>query len=199
VSARPARPLRLAPLTRPARLARIELLVGGRPVRSQTELAELLATEGVRVTQATLSRDLEELGAHKLRGVYVVPSDHVPRDERTPAARHAGEPPDARLARLCQELLFSAEASGALVVLRTPPGAAQLLASALDRADLAEVAGTVAGDDTILLIARGGGQAGRGAQHAGDALARRLLALAGSPSTTVPAHPAHPAHPGAAP
>lgn len=171
-----ARALRLAPVTRSARLARIAALVEGSAVRSQTELAALLAAEGTRVTQATLSRDLEELGAAKVRGSYVVPSDHVP-DSRPPAARLPTEAPDARLSRLCQELLLSAEASGALVVLRTPPGAAQLLGSAVDRSDLPEVAGTVAGDDTVLVIARGGASAGAG-RRAGQTLVRRLLALA---------------------
>ncbi len=172
-----ARALRLAPPTRSARLARTAALVEEHAVRSQAELAVLLGAEGIAVTQATLSRDLEELGATKVRGRYVVPSDHVP-DSRTPAARLPVEAPDARLARLCVELLLSAEASGALIVLRTPPGAAQLLGSALDRSGLADVAGTVAGDDTILVIARGGGTSGGAAQRAGDAVARRLLALA---------------------
>ena len=171
------RVLRLAPVTRSARLARIAALVGTRPVRSQGQLAGLLSAEGVTVTQATLSRDLEELGATKVRGRYVVPSDHDP-DSRTPAARLPVEAPDVRLARLAQELLLSAEASGALVVLRTPPGAAQLLGSALDRAGLDGVAGTVAGDDTVLVVARGGGGPGGATQRAGDALARALLSLA---------------------
>jgi transcriptional regulator of arginine metabolism len=74
--------------------------------------------------------------------------------DRTP--RSAAESPAAehRLARLCTELLVSAEASANLVVLRTPPGAAQFLASAVDRAELASVLGTIAGDDTVLVISR---------------------------------------------
>jgi transcriptional regulator of arginine metabolism len=141
-------------LTRTARHARIVALLAERPVRSQSELASALAGEGVHVTQATLSRDLDELGAVKLRAadggppVYVVPEDGSPLPPRAD-----GDPPQ-RLARLLGDLLVSAEASANLVVLRTPPGASQFLASALDRARLPGVLGTVAGDDTILVVAR---------------------------------------------
>ncbi|OHV33634.1 MULTISPECIES: arginine repressor [Pseudofrankia] len=137
-----------APLTKRARQARLAALVAAHPVRSQTELARLLAAEGVRVTQATLSRDLEELGATKVRGqdgtlVYTVDPGLAPAETvRLP------------LSRLCEDLLVSAEANGDLVVLRTPPGAAQLFASALDRAALPEVMGTIAGDDTVLVVCR---------------------------------------------
>ena len=142
-----------APLTRNARHARIAALVQRQPVRSQTELAALLAAEGVQVTQATLSRDLEELGAAKLRGVDGGPSRYVVPDEGAPPMQPAEQAP-ARLARLLHELLNGVEHSGNLVVLRTPPGAAQFLASAIDRSGLPEVIGTIAGDDTILVIAR---------------------------------------------
>ena len=112
----------------------------------------LLAAEGIEVTQATLSRDLEELGAVKLRGadggvgVYVVPEDG------SPVRGVAGG--TERLSRLLGELLVSTDASGNLAVLRTPPGAAHYLASAIDRAALPYVVGTIAGDDTILVVAR---------------------------------------------
>ncbi|HEY2724036.1 MAG TPA: arginine repressor [Pseudonocardiaceae bacterium] len=158
--------------TRAGRQARIVELVRHRAIRSQTELATLLAAEGVEVTQATLSRDLDELGAVKLRGVlggapvYVIPEDGNPV--------RAVEGGTARLARLLAELLVSAEASGNLTVLRTPPGAAHFLASALDRAALADVVGTIAGDDTIMVVAR---EPVTGAQ-----LADRIMALAGPPS-----------------
>jgi len=105
------------------------------------------------VTQATLSRDLEELGALKLRGVdggapiYRIPEDGGPR----PMAGGT-----SRLARLLAELLLSYDGAGNLAVLRTPPGAAQFLASAIDRASLPDVVGTIAGDDTILVVARDG-------------------------------------------
>ncbi|MET8252609.1 arginine repressor [Micromonospora sp. NPDC005197] len=141
-----------APLTRAARHARIVELIRDRPVRSQTELADLLAADGVGVTQATLSRDLEELGAVKVRGgdgpaVYL-----IPEDGQRPLRDAEAAP--ARLVRLLRELLNGVDASGNIAVLRTPPGAAQYLASALDRAGLPEIVGTIAGDDTILVVAR---------------------------------------------
>ncbi len=138
--------------TRAARQARIVELLSANEVRSQTELAHLLAADGIDATQATLSRDLEELGAVKLRaadggvGRYVVPEDGSPVRGVTGGTD--------RLARLLSELLVGTDASGNLAVLRTPPGAAHYLASALDRASLPEVVGTIAGDDTILVIAR---------------------------------------------
>ncbi len=141
--------------TKAARHARIIEILAQRHVRSQAELAKALQRAGLRVTQATLSRDLDELGAVKLRTpdgglpVYVVPEDGAPL-----TARASADDPPHRLARLVGELLVSAEASGNLVVLRTPPGASNFLASALDRAGLREVLGTVAGDDTILVVAR---------------------------------------------
>ncbi len=139
---------RSAPLTKHARQARLAALIAQRPVRSQSELVRLLAAEGVQVTQATLSRDLEDIGARKVRGadgglVYAVDVNLAPAEiVRLP------------LTRLCEELLVSAEANGDLVVLRTPPGAAQLFASALDREALPAVMGTIAGDDTVLVVCR---------------------------------------------
>ena len=138
--------------TRVGRQARIVAVLSSRQVHSQAELAALLAQDGIDVTQATLSRDLEELGAVKLRGadggvgVYVVPEDG------SPVRGVAGG--TERLSRLLGELLVSTDSSANLAVLRTPPGAAHYLASAIDRAALPEVVGTVAGDDTILVIAR---------------------------------------------
>jgi transcriptional regulator of arginine metabolism len=137
---------------RVARQARIVELITRRAVRSQGELLTLLEAEGIETTQATLSRDLDELGAVKLRGadggtpVYVIPEDGSPV--------RGVEGGTTRLARLLGELLVSADASGNLAVLRTPPGAAHYLASALDRAALHDVVGTIAGDDTILVVAR---------------------------------------------
>jgi transcriptional regulator of arginine metabolism len=156
-----------------ARHARILSALAEHAVRSQFQLAQLLADDGLHVTQATLSRDLEELGAVKLRSadggqpVYVVPEDGAPIHLR---AVH--DAPPQRLARLLGELLISAEASANLVVLRTPPGAAQFLASALDRAALPEVLGTIGGDDTILVVARD--------PLGGAEVAQRFLALAQS-------------------
>jgi transcriptional regulator of arginine metabolism len=158
-----------APLTKAARQARVLELLEAQPVTSQTALGRLLAASGVQVTQATVSRDLEELGAVKVRTAagmaYAVPDQGRPRPGTAEAV-------DARLGRLLEELLVSAEAAGGLVVLRTPPGGAHLLGSALDRAGLPEVAGTVAGDDTVLLVSRGP------ATPASEALAARLLRLA---------------------
>ena len=136
------------PVTRAGRHARIVGLIRDRSVRSQTELAELLLeVDGVQVTQATLSRDLEELGAVKVGGAYL-----IPEDGKRPL-RDAEQAP-ARLLRLLRELLTGVDASGNMAVLRTPPGAAQFLASALDRSGLTDVVGTIAGDDTILVVAR---------------------------------------------
>ncbi|MCV7019117.1 arginine repressor [Mycolicibacterium aichiense] len=138
--------------TRAGRQARIVALLSAQSVHSQSELAALLADEGIEVTQATLSRDLEELGAVKLRGadggsgVYVVPEDGSPVRGISGGTE--------RVSRLLGDLLVSTDASGNLAVLRTPPGAAHYLASAIDRAALPDVVGTVAGDDTILVVAR---------------------------------------------
>ncbi|HUE33220.1 MAG TPA: arginine repressor [Mycobacterium sp.] len=138
--------------TRAGRQARIVAILSSASVRSQSELAALLAGEGIDVTQATLSRDLEELGAVKLRGadggvgVYVVPEDG------SPVRGVSGG--TARLSRLLGELLVSVESSANLAVLRTPPGAADYLASAIDRAALPYVVGTIAGDDTLFVAAR---------------------------------------------
>jgi transcriptional regulator of arginine metabolism len=159
------------PLTKGARQQKIVDLLARHQVRSQSELVELLAGAGVVVTQATLSRDLVELDAVKIRTasgalVYAVPAEG---GDRTPVSARESSASGARLARLAGELLVSADSSANLVVLRTPPGAAQLLASAVDKTDLDDVLGTIAGDDTVLVIGR---------EPNGDALARRLLDLA---------------------
>lgn len=136
-------------LSRAARRELVRQLLDAAPVGSQTELGDLLAAEGVHVTQGTISKDLLELRAVRRRDAdgalrYVVPDDEDP----------AGEPGQvARLVRLCGEVLLDAQASGNLVVARTPPGAAQYFASAIDKAGLPGVLGTIAGDDTVLLIA----------------------------------------------
>jgi transcriptional regulator of arginine metabolism len=140
------------PITKTARHARIVTLIRSRVIRAQTELADLLAAEGVPVTQATLSRDLEELGAVKVRAADGPPAYMIPEDGT--AALRPSEDAPARLQRLLRELLTGVDHTGNLVVLRTPPGAAQYLASALDRSGLPDVVGTIAGDDTIIVIAR---------------------------------------------
>ena len=175
------------PATKAARQAQIAGILAHAQVRSQEELAGMLADRGVHVAQATLSRDLEELGAVRLRGaagalVYALPGDpggpgswpggvggtgaegpvshglaSAGQASRggAAAARGAIEPAaTGALPRVAAELLVSAEASANLVVLRTPAGGAQLLASALDHAEWPAILGTVAGDDTVLVIAR---------------------------------------------
>ena len=137
--------------SRASRQARIVEIVSREQVRSQTELLGLLEAAGIETTQATLSRDLDELGAVKLRGAGGVPVYVIPDDGSPVRGIEGGT---ARLSRLLGELLVSADASGNLAVLRTPPGAAHYLASALDRAALHDVVGTIAGDDTLLVVAR---------------------------------------------
>ena len=202
-----------APVTKTARQARIAAILAREQVRSQEELAELLERyASVHVTQATLSRDLDELGVVRLRAnsgalVYALPEEpggpgsrpggaiapgspvtpgravpdpsaapdnaaardhpittaspsgpvkHGKPGAAEPGAKATGHesPHDARLARYLGELMSSAEASANLVVLRTPAGAAQFLASVIDHAALSSILGTVAGDDTVLIIAR---------------------------------------------
>ena len=188
----------MTPITKAARQARIAAILAREQVRSQEELAELLDKfAGVQVTQATLSRDLDELGVVKLRApggalVYALPDGPdgpggsvFPPGDDPPGTPRLGEtiPPDppgdlqggpspggARLIRYLSELLTSAEASANLVVLRTPAGAAQFLASVIDHAALPSILGTVAGDDTVLVITRD--------PVGGDAIASDFLRLA---------------------
>ena len=185
----------MTPVTKTARQARIAAILAREQVRSQEELADLLERyASVHVTQATLSRDLDELGVVRLRAaggalVYALPEEpggpgsrpggavflpHTHPDPIEPEPDRnepPGEPaPPTRLTRYLGELLTSAEASANLVVLRTPAGAAQFLASVIDHAALPSVLGTVAGDDTVLIIARD--------PAGGDALAAEFLRLA---------------------
>jgi transcriptional regulator of arginine metabolism len=159
-------------MTKTARQARVLELLARHNVHSQGELARLLRREGLEVTQATLSRDLVEIGAVRLRAddgslIYAVPGEG---GERIKLARTGNaETFDSRLARLAQELLVSAEASANLVIVRTPAGAAQYLASAIDHAEWPQILGTVAGDDSILVISRD--------PLGGEELAARLLRL----------------------
>ncbi len=148
------------PKTKTARRSRIVGLLEHDDVISQEQLRMLLHRDGFDVTQATLSRDLDELGAVKdAGGAYRIDDvDTVPSEGTE------------RVARLVAEVLVSAESSANIVVLRTPPGAAQYLASAIDHAEMSEVLGTVAGDDTVLLVARD--------PKGGDDLARTFLGYA---------------------
>ena len=140
------------PATRAARQAKILEILAKTRVSSQVQLAELLLDEGFDITQATLSRDLDELGAKKVRpdngrAYYVV--GHV---EQTLAEHLSG--PREKLRRMLDELVVAVDSSGNTTVLRTPPGAAQYLASFIDRVGLDEVVGSIAGDDTIFVLAR---------------------------------------------
>lgn len=144
------------PDTKAARQQLIVELLSRNAVRSQGDLADLLEQQGVSATPSTLSRDLVELDAIRVRHaegglVYAVPGEG---GDRRPQPAGDGAGAQARLARIARELLVTAEASANLVVLRTPPGAAQYFASAVDHAAGADILGTIAGDDTVLLICR---------------------------------------------
>lgn len=145
--------------TKAARQAHIAQVLAQHSVRSQSELAAVLADEGIATTQATLSRDLVEMRAQKVRNsdgllVYALPPEGVGG-----AVVGVTEPQDlgqldTRFQRLAVELLITAEFAANLVVLRTLAGAAHYLASALDRTSYLGILGTVAGDDTVLVITR---------------------------------------------
>jgi transcriptional regulator of arginine metabolism len=133
---------------------RIGQLLADNAVTSQTQLVDLLDSEGIESTQATVSRDLEEMGAIKVRipggdTVYGVPED--------PSEHHV---PSDILRRVLGDWVVEVNRSGDLLVVRTPPGSAHVVASAIDRTGLEDLVGTVAGDDTlILVIAHGRGAA----------------------------------------
>ncbi len=143
----------------------ISRLIGQHAVSNQPQLVEMLAAEGLVATQATVSRDLDDLGAVKVRvpggeSVYAIP-------EFAPA-RIA---PEDQLRRVLGEWVAEVRHSGSMVVVRTPPGCAHVVASALDRSALEGLLGTVAGDDTIFCVAE--------EELGGEALAGLLRDLAG--------------------
>jgi len=143
----------------------IARLIAKHAVTNQPQLVELLADDGIAATQATVSRDLEDLGAVKVRvpggdTVYAIP-------EFAPA-RLA---PEDQLRRVMGEWVAEVRHSGNLVVLRTPPGCAHVVASALDRSAMTGLLGTVAGDDTLLCVAE--------ESLGGQSLAEQLRDLAG--------------------
>ena len=164
----------MIPQTRAGRRQLVLDILGRQSVRSQGQLLEILSRKGFDVAQATLSRDLVELGAVKVREgktlVYAVPGQG---GDRTARVAPGLDEVSSRLRRQCEELLVTARASANLVVVRTPSGAANYLASALDHANEPDILGTIAGDDTIMIITSGALQS--------RALVTRLLALAGSP------------------
>ena len=140
-------------MSRTRRQRRIIELLTTHEVRSQGELSDLLVAEGVDVTQATLSRDLVEVGAVKVRRGrtlgYAVPTEGG--EVASVGSIHA-DTASTRLRRACEELLVSVTPAQNLVLLRTPPGAAGYLASAIDQTRDPDVLGTIAGDDTVLVI-----------------------------------------------
>jgi transcriptional regulator of arginine metabolism len=123
-------------------------LLAEQQVTSQPQLVELLAAAGTPTTQATVSRDLEDLGAVKVRvpgsgrSAYAIPE--LPKDQVAPSEH---------LHRVLGEWVVEVKYSANLVVLRTPPGCAHVVASAIDRSGMAGVMGTVAGDDTVIVVA----------------------------------------------
>ena len=144
---------------------RISQILANEVVTSQEQLVRLLADDGVESTQATVSRDLDDLGAVKVRvsggeSVYAIP-EH-PADRVVPVDQ---------LRRVMGEWVVEVESSGNLVVLRTPPGSAHVVASALDRTGIEGSIGTVAGDDTLMVVAAEGAT--------GENLAVTLRNLAG--------------------
>lgn len=152
-------------LTKNQRQHRIARILQEHAVENQAQLVDLLAGDGVTATQATVSRDLEDLGAIKVRlpggeTAYAIPE--LPKDQVAP---------EDHLRRVLGEWVVEVSSSGNLVVLRTPPGSAHVVGSALDRAGLPDVLGTVAGDDTLLVVAAEPAE--------GGAVADRLRDLAG--------------------
>ena len=140
-----------APRTMSARRARIIALLSDRRVSSQEDLGRVLAEEGITVTQATLSRDLDAIGATKAAddqgGHYVVAG-------RAGAEAQSAERADQALTKAAQELLVGADSALNVAVLHTPPGAAQFLAGHVDRSMAFDTVGTVAGDDTVIIVMR---------------------------------------------
>ena len=177
----------MIPQTRAGRRQLILDILGRQSVSSQGELLEILSRDGIEVTQATLSRDLVELGAIKIREgrglVYAVPGLG---GDRTVRVAPGFDEVSSHLRRQCEELLVTARASANLVVVRTPAGAANYLASAIDHAGEPDILGTIAGDDTVMIITSGAQQA--------RTLVSRLLALAGR-GRTEPIHEPDPVDP----
>lgn len=143
-----------APASRTARQGKILDLLNSTRVHSQVQLSELLLDEGIDITQATLSRDLDELGAKKVRPASGGRSFYTVSVIEQNLAEVSTGPRD-KLRRMLEELVVSVDHSANIAVLRTPPGAAQYLASYIDRVGLESVVGTIAGDDTIFVLARG--------------------------------------------
>ena len=145
-------PVSPGPITRTVRQALILELLEQNLVSSQMQLSELLKNKGVEITQGTLSRDLDELGAKKIRPDSGRAFYAVGNTEETLAPTTVGT--REKLRKMLDDLLVSSDHSGNIAVLRTPPGAAAFLASFIDRVSMDEVVGTIAGDDTVFGLAR---------------------------------------------
>lgn len=133
---------------RPQRQRRIVQLLKEQSITSQMQLVKLLRSSGVPATQATVSRDLEDLGAVKVRKDGKV-TYALPTESKTPPSGDA-------LRLILAESVLDLESSGNLVLIKTPPGHSGMVASAIDRAELEGIAGTVAGDDTIIVVCKQG-------------------------------------------
>jgi transcriptional regulator of arginine metabolism len=144
---------------------RIGVLLEHNSVSTQEQLVELLSEDGIEATQATVSRDLEEMGAVKVR---VAGADPVYALPDLPSRQIA---PEAHLRRVLGDWVVEVASSGNLVVLRTPPGSAHVVGSALDRSGFDGIVGTVAGDDTVLVVAA--------EEMGGKRMASRLREVAG--------------------
>lgn len=155
----------MATLGKPQRQHRIARLLEEQPISSQGQIVELLGADGVVATQATVSRDLEELGAVKVRIPGGTMAYALPENAKEAATS------DDHLRRVMGEFVVEVSHSANIVVLRTPPGSAHVIGSAIDRAGLPDVLGTLAGDDTLLLICS--------EQVGGAPVAAQLAALAG--------------------
>ena len=141
-------------MTKTQRQHRISEIIDREVISTAAQIVARLQAEGIVATQATVTRDLHELGAIKVR------DEHGARRIVAPMVSKVSSPPREHLRRMMGEWVVSVESSGNLIVLRTPPGCAHVVASALDRSNVEGVLGSVAGDDTLLVIARdtvGGG------------------------------------------
>jgi transcriptional regulator of arginine metabolism len=152
-------------MTKTQRQHRISELIDREVISTAAQIVARLNAEGIAATQATVTRDLQELGTVKVR------DEHGTRRIVVGTASLSNPAPLDHLRRMMGEWVVSVESSGHLVVVRTPPGCAHVVASALDRSSLEGVLGSVAGDDTILVIAS--------EDRGGENLAREFRSLAG--------------------
>lgn len=142
------------PASRAARLSAIEQALANHIITSQSQLSQILADEGIEVTQATLSRDLDEMHATKTRlqdgsTAYVVADQPQPQIQLASLSTAKVE---QQMSRVLSGLVTSVAAARNLMVVHTPSGAAQYVASVLDKQPMEDVLGTIAGDDTVMVV-----------------------------------------------